>query len=113
MDLVAVDKKKFCKMAVNIYKDIRSGIVTPSIFSIIRLGLLACTQYSNEVQVLHSGGISVLVVESLKDVISRLRKNEIITRSEYSKLVAEYNLMKRDMLLSAVNEILIMIKTMQ
>lgn len=113
MELVTVDKRVFCKMAASIYMEIRSGIITPNIFSMVRLGLLTCTKYSNEVQMLHSGGISELVVGSLKDIIHRLRKDEIITRSEYSKLVAEYNLLKREMLLSLVNEILVIIKTMQ
>lgn len=113
MDLVAVDKKKFCKMAVTIYKEIRSGIVTPNIFSMIRLGLLTCTKYSAEIQMLHSGGISVLVVESLKDIIRQLKKDEVVSKPEYSTLVAQYNLLKKDMLLMAVNEVLIMIKTME
>lgn len=113
MDLVSVDKKKFCKMAVLIYREIRQGIMTPNIFSMIRLGLLTCTQYSQEIEMLHSGGISVLVVESLKDVIRQLKKEEAITKSEYSQLVSEYNLLKKEMLLMAVNEILIMIKTLE
>lgn len=113
MDLVTVDKKKFCKMSVSIYKEIKQGIVTPNIFSIIRLGLLTCARYSQQVEMLHSGGISVLVVESIKDIIRQLKKDEVVSREEYSKLVSEYNTLNKSMLTDGVNEILIMIKTME
>ena len=112
MDLISVDKKKFCKMSVTIYGEIRKGIVTPNIFCMVRLGLLTCKKYSEEIQMLHSGGISILVVQSLKDIITQLKRENAITKPEYSKLVAEYNLLGKDMLLLAVDEIMIMIKTM-
>lgn len=106
MSSLSIDKNKFLNLLLTSYDKMSNELETINLFTVIRILVAVCEEYSRNEILINSGGISSLIKLCLVDSINHLYKNKKINKGQYSQISKDYTEIGQVRINQAIDEIM-------